>query len=92
MNGYRYLNYTDRKLLENLYLKGERPQDIADAVDVHVATIYKELKRGYTGELDRNGRKEYSAELAQRCLVQNIKRRGRKTVGSQQETVEAVAQ
>lgn len=92
MNGYRYLNYTDRKLLESLYLKGERPQDIADAVEVHVATIYKELKRGYTGELDRNGRKEYSAELAQRCLVQSIKRRGRKAEGSQQETVEAVAQ
>lgn len=85
MNGYRYLTLKDRELLESLYLKGERPQDIADTIDVHVATVYKELKRGYTGELDRNGRKEYSAELAQRCLVQSFKQRGRKTEGAEHE-------
>ena len=44
-----------------------------------VATIYKELKRGDTGQLDKNMRREYSAELAQRRLIENIKCRGRKS-------------
>ena len=84
MRNYRYLTLTDREALERNYLKGERPQDIADDLGVHVATIYKELKRGETGKLDRNGRKEYDAKLAQLRLVQRFGRRGRKT-GEQQE-------
>lgn len=79
MNGYRYMTLDDRQALESLYLKGERIQDIADQIGVHVATVYKELKRGETGELDRNMRREYSAVLAQRRLAENIKKRGKKT-------------
>ena len=78
MSGYRYMTLTDRQKLEALYLKGERVQDIADRIGVHVATVYKELKRGETGELDRNMRREYSAMLAQRRLAENFKKRGRK--------------
>ena len=79
MNGYRYMTLADRQVLESLYLKGERVQDIADQIGVHVATAYKELKRGETGKLDRNMRREYSAMLAQRRLAENFKKRGRKT-------------
>lgn len=78
MNGYRYMTLADRQKLESLYLKGERVQDIADELGVHVATVYKELKRGDTGGLDRNMRTEYSATLAQRRLAENFKKRGRK--------------
>ena len=79
MSGYRYLTLADRQTLEALYLEGDRVQDIADQIGVHVATVYKELKRGETGGLDRNMRREYSATLAQRRLAENFKRRGRKT-------------
>lgn len=78
MNGYRYMTLADRQKLESLYLKGERVQDIADELGVHVTTVYKELKRGETGGLDRNMRSEYSATLAQRRLAENFKKRGRK--------------
>lgn len=78
MNGYRYMTLADRQKLESLYLKGKRVQDIADELGVHVATVYKELKRGETGGLDRNMRSEYSATLAQRRLAENFKKRGRK--------------
>ena len=78
MSGYRYLTLADRQTLEALYLEGDRVQDIADQIGVHVATVYKELKRGETGGLDRNMRREYSATLAQRRLAENFKRRGRK--------------
>ena len=78
MSRYKYLTLADRIKLERLYSNGDRPQDIADAIGVHVATVYKELKRGDTGELDRNMRQGYSAELAQRRLQENFKCRGRR--------------
>ena len=69
MRNYRYLTFGDREKIETEYAAG----------GVHVATIYKELKRGDTGQLDKNMRREYSAELAQRRLIENIKCRGRKS-------------
>lgn len=89
MNGYRYLTLADREALETLYLKGERVQDIADNIGVHVATVYKELKRGETGNLDRNMRKEYSAKLAQRRLAENFRKRGRRADETEQSTEDA---
>lgn len=85
MGRYRYLTLDDREVLESRYLNGERPQDIADTLGVHVATVYKELKRGDTGDLDRNMRQGYSAKLAQRRLQQNFKCRGRKAKTDQKE-------
>lgn len=90
MNGYRYMTLADRETLEALYLKGERVQDIADSIGVHVTTVYKELKRGETGGLDCNMRKEYSATLAQRRLAENFRKRGRRTDDTEQPTEAAV--
>ena len=84
VRNYRYLTLADREKLESHYLKGERPQDIADTLGVHVATIYKELKRGDTGDLDCNMRQGYNAKLAQLRLQQNLKRRGSKAKPEQQ--------
>lgn len=85
MRNYRYLTLADREALEAHYLKGERPQDIADTLGVHVATIYKELKRGDTGDIDRNMRQGYSAKLAQLRLQKNFKCRGRKVKDGQKD-------
>lgn len=85
VRNYRYLTLADREALESHYLKGERPQDIADALGVHVATIYKELKRGDTGDVDRNMRQGYSAKLAQLRLQKNFKCRGRKVKDGQKD-------
>lgn len=85
MRNYRYLTLADREALESRYLKGERPQDIADSLGVHVATIYKELKRGDTGDIDRNMRQGYSAKLAQLRLQKNFKCRGRKVKDGQKD-------
>lgn len=72
----RYLTYDDRKSIEALYASGVSLTDIASELGVHLATIYRELTRGGTGELDDNGRCRYSAELAQKTVQNNIKRRG----------------
>ncbi len=74
---YKLLSYDDRKRLEVMYLNNERPSDIAAKLGVHTATVYKELQRGGTGQLDKNMRSEYSAEAAQRIVTESLKNRGR---------------
>lgn len=72
----RYLTYEDRKSIESLYSAGASLADIASELGVHLATIYREMTRGGTGELDGNGRNGYSAELAQKTVQNSIKHRG----------------
>nr|MDO5544858.1 helix-turn-helix domain-containing protein [Eubacteriales bacterium] len=64
----RHLTLKDRMELEALYNKGWRAEQIAAKLKVHRSTVYNELHRGDTGEMDCNGRIGYSAELAQRRL------------------------
>ena len=56
------------------------PAGIAARLGVHTATIYHELQRGYTGEVDAAQREVYSAERAQAVVRENFKRRGRRAV------------
>jgi len=62
--------------LEALYNKGCGAEQIAAKLKVHRSTVYNELKRGDTGEMDGNGRIGYSAELAQQRLYER-RRMGR---------------
>ena len=57
MREYRYLTHDDRLLIEKLYARGIAPSDIASVVGVSLATIYRELPRGYTDERFPGGRK-----------------------------------
>ena len=61
---------------------GDRVADIADGLGVTTATVYRELKRGETGGLDRNLRKAYNPVLAQQRVQENFKRRGKSAVNS----------
>ena len=78
MNEYKYLTFEDRKKIEELYGAGERPVVIASRLGVCFATIYRELKRGYTGSNDDNMRPGYSAEIAELSLQNSFRSRGRK--------------
>lgn len=77
---YKFINYEARKKIEQMYLDGCRALDIAAEVGVHTATIYHELERGYTGTTDKNYRRGYSAEIAERNVRASISRRGRRKV------------
>lgn len=57
--GAKRLNYADRQRIESMKKSRAKVTEIAQAVGVHRATIYNELKRG--GE-------PYRAEIAQRAL------------------------
>ncbi|EDM87581.1 hypothetical protein RUMOBE_01762 [Blautia obeum ATCC 29174] len=45
--------------------QGKRAEEIAEAMDVHRATIYHELKRGGA---ENGNRKQYSADMAQKAI------------------------
>ena len=70
--GKRHLTLKDRAELEALYNKGRGVEEIAAKLNVHRSTVYNELKRGDTGEMDSIG---YSAELAQQEIINNYRRR-----------------
>lgn len=75
---YRYITYEDRKRLAQLYANGASISAIALTLNVHISTVYRELAKGSTNELDQNGRIGYDAELAQKATQASLRQRGRK--------------
>lgn len=67
------MTYEDRKSLERLYANGAELSDIADTLGVHISTVYRELVKGSTDILDKNGRVGYDAGLAQKTTQANLK-------------------
>lgn len=57
--GDKRLKYEDRKKIERMTAQNEKVVVIANAIGVHRATIYNELKRGGT---------PYRADVAQRTI------------------------
>lgn len=73
---YEYLTFEDRQNIEKWHAAGDRAIDIAARLNKYPATIYKELRRGFTGEKD--GKQVYSAEVAEAAVKDSFKNRGRK--------------
>ena len=65
MTHYKHVTLADRQKIAELYALGQPVTYIAEQVDFNRVTIYRELKRGYTGKTDHNGRPGYDAELGQ---------------------------
>lgn len=78
--GGRNLTIGQRREIERLNADGVRPCEIVQAVGVTTATIYWEVKRGDTGQLNRHYRPEYNAAAernAQACIRQRGRRKRR---------------
>ncbi len=74
------LTMKDRKTLARLY-RAETPTiSIAQQLRCSQTTIYNELERGFTGEVDEFGRRVYDPAQAQRVVQEATRRQGRKTV------------
>lgn len=76
MKKYKYLQLSERRKLAHMYRRGDRIADIADALGVNANTIYNEIRRGFTGHLDENQRREYDPDLAQKSIQEGLRRRG----------------
>lgn len=76
MSKYTYITFEQRRKIERLHNNGVRTVDIAAELKRSVAAVYEELKRGYTGERNKNYQLKYSADKAQLVFQNNIERRG----------------
>lgn len=72
------LTMSDRRTLAKMYAEEKSVLEIANKLGCHPQTIYEELKRGATGELDANHRAAYDPELGQKTMQTNIHRCGRR--------------
>ena len=80
----RTVTLPDRKVLAKLWAEGESPVEIAVKLGFSPSTIYSELKRGSTGELDQNQRPAYDPTLGQQVYQSNLRNRGRRGTEAKQ--------
>ena len=52
---YKHLTWQDRLKIDKMNREGMKPQQIADALRVHNSTIYRELERVKTTQLNYQG-------------------------------------
>jgi IS30 family transposase len=74
---FKNINYTDRRLIAELLTSGLNAYDIAERVSVAPASIYRELRRGLTGDFDEAGRLIYDPDIAEATTKINRRRSGR---------------
>ena len=78
MKTYKIITFEERKVIEELYAANWSAQQIAEHLSFSPATIYREIQRGDTHTLDKNGRSGYSAEKAQENAEHLRKNRGKR--------------
>lgn len=61
---YRLMDDTMRGTIAEMYRAGSRVPEIAAAVGLHETSVYREINRGLTDELDENGRFIYDPDKA----------------------------
>lgn len=61
---YRLMDDTMRGTIAEMYREGCRVPEIAAAVGMHETSVYREINRGLTDELDENGRFIYDPDKA----------------------------
>ncbi len=74
MNRRPWLTLENRKKIEELYENGSSVMEIARVLGADRSVIYRELRRGRTGNVDKNGKPEYRAEVAQEKTYWNKER------------------
>jgi len=73
---YRYISIGDRNKIAEWCTQGVYPAEIAARLGFCVATIYRELKKGATGERDTLGREVYDPQLADSKTRDLLRKRG----------------
>lgn len=78
MKYYTHLSFTNRLKIERMRLDGASVSSIANALHVHVSTIYRELKRGLYDHLnsDYTVEKRYSPDIAEERYQANLRAKG----------------
>jgi IS30 family transposase len=86
---YKLLTFGDREKIAEMCTAGNTLSDISEAVGVSLQTVYRELKRGFAGEI--GGCKIYDPNLAETVVREKIKKRGRVNLRAGLQSKENVA-
>lgn len=73
------LTLNDRKVIAKRWAGGDSAVAIAKGLGRAPGTIYAELTRGSTGQLDRNSRPQYDPERGQAVYQANLRKRGNRS-------------
>ena len=78
MRNYKHLSFSDRLKIEAWQRVGTSPRVMADALGVHISTIYRELKRGVYEHLnsDLTTEERYSPDIAEEKYQDNLRAKG----------------
>uniref|UniRef100_UPI003FEF27A9 IS30 family transposase n=1 Tax=Candidatus Fimenecus sp. TaxID=3022888 RepID=UPI003FEF27A9 len=78
MRRFKHLSKTDRIRIEQQLRDGKEPQEIAEAIGVHISTIYREKKRGEYMHRNSDWTEEerYSSDLAEMKYRANLAAKG----------------
>ncbi len=80
MSKGKALTYEERQYIESSLKEGKEIIEIAYKLEKSITTIYREIERGFTGEMNLIYGREYSAELGQRTYMENKLKCGRKAL------------
>lgn len=75
---FSHLSFTDRLKIEQLTKEGFSVKKIANAIHVHISTVYRELKRGKYEHLNGDYTTEirYSPDIAEKRYRENLAEKG----------------
>ena len=75
---FKHLTKTDRIRIEQQLRDGKEPKEIADAIGVHISTIYREMKRGEYQHRNSDYTEEtrYSSDLAEMKYRAHLEAKG----------------
>ena len=72
------LTLSDRRTLAKMYADEKSVTEIAVKLGCSPQTIYDELRRGRTGQLDKNQRRAYDPNLGQRVVQDSVRHCGKR--------------
>lgn len=74
---YKLMDESKRAVIARMYAENRKVPEIAAAVGLHETSVYRELNRGMTEELDENGRFVYDPNKARLDAARARGRKGR---------------
>ena len=78
----RRMTFEDRKFIEKMYRDGEPVRAIAAVLNRNLSGVYRELDRGATGKIDKNGNAGYSARIGEDAAEARRMAKGRSRIAT----------
>ena len=79
---YKYIAAADRRKIKRDLNQQKRPREIAQTLDITLATLYRELKRGGAWRADVGVWLDYDTATAEAAHIGSMKRRGYRRNGA----------